>query len=167
MRKHLYLFLAAALVCACEKPVTTDHHLSAEFPVQETLQSVSVLFAEEGEADILLTSAGVQSTLDGLTETAVSGGSIVRYKTLAIFCGTLSEDLLEESFWAEPSLEWVFRTDAADAETLLSRCGFVHVLRARGLEGDGLFASGNAYDKISSLTGAPLGFRIKVREGSL
>ena len=168
MRKYLYIMLAAVFACACEKAVTIDHHISAEFPVQETLQQVSILFAEEGEADILVTSSGVESALAGVTETAVTGGRIVRYKSLALFSGTLSEDLLEKTFWAEPSVAWVFRTDSADAEELLSGCGFVNVLRARGIEGDGgLFAASNAYDKIASLTGAPLAFSMKVREGVL
>ena len=167
MRKYLYIILAAAFVCACEKAVTVDHRISAEVPVTETLQDVSILFAEEGEADILVTSSGVQSALAGVTETAVTDGRIVRYKSLALFSGTLSEDLLEKTFWAEPSVAWVFRTDSADAEEVLAGCGFVNVLRARGLDGESvLYASSNAYDKISSLTGDPLGFNIKVKEAA-
>lgn len=167
MRKYLYIILAAAFVCACEKAVTVDHRISAEFPVTETLQDVSILFAEEGEADILVTSSGVQSALAGVTETAVTDGRIVRYKSLALFSGTLSEDLLEITFWAEPSKMWLYRTDSDDAEEVLAGCGFVNVLRARGLDGETvLYASSNAYDKISSLTGDPLGFNIKVKEAA-
>lgn len=167
MRKYLYIILAAAFVCACEKAVTIDHHISAEFPVTETLQDVSILFAEEGEADILVTSSGVQSALAGVTETAVTGGRIVRYKSLALFSGTLSVDLLEKTFWADPSKMWLYRTYSADAEEVLAGCGFVNVLRARGLDGETvLYASSNAYDKISSLSGDPLGFNIKVKEAA-
>ena len=167
MRKYLYIILAAAFVCACEKEVTVDHRISAEFPVTETLRDVSILFAEEGGADILLTSSGVRSSLEGVSEAAVPGGKLVRYKSLALFTGTFTESLLEETFWADPSKMWLYRTDSADAEEVLAGCGFVNVLRARGLDGGTvLYASSNAYDKISSLTGDPLGFNIKVKEAA-
>ena len=114
MRNCLIILVAALLVASCDKAVTIDHHITAEFPVQETLPQVSVLFAEEGEADILVTSEGAKSKLQGLVEQSVQGGKVIRYKALAIFTGTLTEDTLEETFWAEPSLEWIVVSDAEE-----------------------------------------------------
>lgn len=164
MRNCLIILVAALLVASCDKAVTIDHHITAEFPVQETLPQVSVLFAEEGEADILVSSEGAKSKLQGLVEQSVQGGKVIRYKALAIFTGTLTDDTLEETFWAEPSLEWIV---VSDAEEILSDCGFVNVLRARGLGEGILFASSNAYDKISSPKGEPMGFNIKVKEAEI
>lgn len=173
MRKILCILGALTALCACEKAITIDHDITAEFPAVAQLGQVSVLFSDEGSADIKITSAGLQSSLEGATETLVKNGRIIRYKALAIFDGTCTEDgleaLLEETFWAEPSLQWIYRFDSALQGEALGDCGFVNALRARGLESGGgsLFASSNVYDKISGLTASPLGFAVKVREEGL
>lgn len=169
MRRIIYIIGVLLALSACEKAITIDHSITAEFPAVETLQPVSVLFADEGTADIMITSAGLQSSLEGVSEALASGGRIIRYKALAIFVGTCTEDgleaLLEETFWKDSSIQWIYRFDSALEGESLGNCGFVNALRARGLEPDGsLFAANNVYDKISGLAVSPLCFTVKVRE---
>lgn len=146
MKKILILLGLLGLV-ACTKELTLDHNISAEFPAQETLQSVSVSLG--GSADILISSEG-----------------IVRHKSLAIYYGQKSAGLLENSFWKEPDLQWIFILKDAASDEDFAGSGFVDVLRARGLASEEyiLYASSNVYDKISKLSASPLSFEVKVKE---
>lgn len=169
MRKTLGTLAAlAVMLTACDKPVTIDHGISAEFPVQETLESISVAFGD-GTADILLQESGVTSSLEGLTvETISDGGTVVCYKSLAIFTGSWTnlEDLLEESFWQNPSLGWIFTGDFSAYDDSFINIGFVNILRARGLDAGNfqVYAGNGIYDKISGLKTDPVRFTVKVRE---
>lgn len=169
MKKSI-IVLAALAVCfiSCEKAITIDHNISVEFPAQEALTGVSVSFGGGG-ADIVITDAGVSTSLVGLwTETLSDGGTLVRYKSLAVFCGEWTDlnDLLEETFWANPSLQWIFTGDFSAMEDEFTSKGFVNCLKARGLEasGTGIFAGSNTYDKITGLSAAPLSFTVMVKE---
>lgn len=168
MRKAVLFLGALILLLSCGKETPVDHNISAEFPLQETLQAVNVLFAEEGQADIVI-GTEVKGSLDGVKVTDVDGGKVIRFKSLAIFVGNADEDLLERTFWQDPSLQWIYKLDSDAMEEDFQNCGFVHALRARGLSGDGttLFAASNVYDKISALSVSPLSFTVKVREEAL
>jgi hypothetical protein len=149
MRKTLLLLAAAVALIACTKEVTVDHHITAEFPLVETLQTVSVSIG--GTADIVIT----------------EDQPIVRYKSLAIYYGANADNLLEDTFWKETSLQWIFiLKDAAPIEAF-AECGFVDALRARSLSDETviIYAASNVYDKISDLRTAPVRFNVKVKEG--
>lgn len=174
MRKVLFTSAVLLLcLCACDKAVTIDHHASVEFPLQETLEEVSVLFADEGSADILVKSDGsAVSLLDGFSATALPGGqTLLRYKALALVCGACTDAsaLLDATFWTEPQLQWVFCLQLTGDASPLADCGFTDCFEARGLStgGDRLYAGGNAYDKISSLSAEPVSFTIRIREAGL
>lgn len=173
MRKSMLMLGALLLMLSCEKAVTTDHHITAEFPAAESLKEVSVRFAESGTADILIGASEVKGSLDGVTVEPLKNGRLVRWQDLAIFDGSCAEDgletLLEETFWMEPSLLWIYRLDGGLAGAAFDACGFVHALRARGLSETGttLFAGSNVYDKISALTAEPLSFTVTIREEAL
>lgn len=171
MRKVLLASASLLLcLCACEKALTIDHNISAEFPLQETLQEVSILFADEGSADILAKTDGtVVTELEGLATGSLPGGqTLVRYKALALVCGACTDAaaLLDATFWAEPGLQWVFCLNITGDASPLTDCGFTECFGARGLSTDGdlLFAGGNAYDKISFLSAEPVSFTIRIRE---
>lgn len=167
--KESILILTAFMLClnACEKVKTIDHNITVEFPAEEAVETVSVSFG--GSADIVISDSGVSSSIDGVTtETLSDGGTLVRYKNLAVFTGVWTDldDLLEETFWSKPSLQWVFAGDFSSMEDSFASAGFVNCLRARGLTASetGIFASSNTYDKISGLSAAPLGFTVMVKE---
>ena len=145
--KKILILLGLLGLMACTKDLTLDHNISVEFPAQETLQSVSVGIG--GSVDILISSEG-----------------IVRHKSLAIYYGPKSAGLLENSFWKEPALQWIFILTDAQSDDEFADSGFVDVLRARGLASEEyiLYASSNVYDKISKLSASPLSFEVKVKE---
>lgn len=175
MRKYLWILTAlVAGATACEKKVALDHHISAEFPKQETLQPVSVLFAQTGEADILVDGNTVLSSLEGLTQTALPGGeTLVTYKSFSMVVGSCPDvsTLLEATCWAVPASQWVYclALEPDAGREAFGICGFVDCLKARDLEeGDlALFASSNTYDKINGITDAPVGFTVQVKEDRL
>jgi len=154
MRK--VLFLAAILsLAACTREVTIDHEISAEFPMQETLESVSVLFAAEGSADIMMSTDGVTTR-----------GNLSVVKASVADESELPE-ILEDTFWTDSSRQWVILLETSLPCEGMSECGFVNVLRARGLSqaGESLWASANVYDKISNLTANPVSFTVRVWGG--
>lgn len=153
MRKVFILAAALGLI-ACTKEVTVDHQISAEFPMQESLESVSVLFAAEGSADILVSTNGI--TTHG--NLSVAKAAVVDEAELP--------DILEDTFWTGTTRQWIILLDTNLPCEGMSDCGFVNVLRARGLSQDGvsLWATSNVYDKISGLRVSPVGFTVKVRE---
>lgn len=146
MKKILFLIGLIGLM-ACTKDLTRDHGISAEFPAQETLQSVSVSLG--GSADIVISREG-----------------IVRHKSLALYYGPKSAGLLEETFWKEPALQWIFILTDPETDSEFAESGFVDVFKARGLASEEyiLYASTNVYDKMSKLSASPLRFEVKVRE---
>lgn len=146
MRKVLILAAVLGLI-ACTKEVTVDHEISAEFPLQEALQSVSVSIG--GSADIVLSADG-----------------IVRHKSLAVYYGPKSSSLLEDTFWQEPDLQWIFILKDTETDEAFTDSGFVDAFKARGLQSEEyiLYASSNVYDKISKLSASPLSFEVKVKE---
>lgn len=145
--KKILILLGLLGLMACTKELTLDHNISAEFPAQETLESVSVSLG--GSADIAINSEGT-----------------IRHKSLAIYYGAKSATLLEDSFWKEPGLQWIFILKDAASDEDFAESGFVDVLRARGLASEEyiLYASSNVYDKISKLSASPLSFEVKVKE---
>lgn len=149
MKKILFLIGLLGLM-ACTKELTKDHGISVEFPATETLQSVSVSLG--GNADIVISKEG-----------------IVRHKSLAVYYGPNSADLLEDTFWKEPALQWIFILKDAQPDENFAESGFVDAFRARGLESEEyiLYASSNVYDKMSDLSASPLGFVVKVKEGRI
>lgn len=153
MNKTLTLFLILALA-ACTREVSFDHNISAEFPSQKQLESVSVCFAAEGSADILVSTDGV-----------INYGSLSVAKVTVVDEAQLPE-ILEETFWTGSSRQWLIFLETSLPCEGMSDCGFVNVLRARGLSQDGvsLWASSNVYDKISNLTVSPVSFTVKVWE---
>jgi|GEM_PF-1863913 len=169
MRKSFYKLMAAALcLCACDKTITIDHGFSAEFPPEEELESVSVSFGA-GSADIVISDSGVTSSLDGLkTLTLDDGGTLICYKSLALFTGAWVDldTLLEDTFWTKPSLQWIFTGDFSSYHDMFTSIGFVDCFKARGLVSGGtdIYASSNTYDKISALTAGPVSFTVTVKE---
>lgn len=172
MKKIFYLLMALIwALCACDKDKTIDHNIWAEFPKQESLEALTLLVAPTGNADILLTSNGVVSSLEGL-ETGMAGTATwVRYKSLAVVYGASDdlEELLEATFWQAPSLQWVYILSGTDSPAVLESCGFVNCLRARGLSSEDtyLYVGSQVYDKISSVDDSPLGFTVQVKEVDL
>lgn len=172
MRKTVFWVILAVTgaLSSCKKDVVIDHHVSAEFPAQEILEPVSVLFSDSGDADIRIASDGsVNSSLDGIVTEMLSGGEyMLRYRSLALVWGSSPdvEDLMEESFWTEPSLQWIVYTDSWAGP--LRDCGFVDCFTARGLEATEdlfrLYAGSAVYDKISGLGANPTVFTVKVKE---
>jgi len=159
MKKILTVLGMAAMLLSCTKEITIDHHISAEFPRVGELSGVRVLFAAGGDADILVTPDG--------------GRRVITYKALSIVTGDYTDaelsTLLEETFWRDPSRQWIIHTASPVEGTVLGGAGFVNCLRARGLSAEGgmLFASSNTYDKIEGITVSPLGFTVKVKEAAL
>lgn len=168
MKKSLLVLTAFALcLAACTKAKPQDHHIRAEFPAQEAVEEVSVSFG--GTADIVVSDTGVSSSLAGFTtENLSGGGTLARYKNLALFTGAWTDldSLLEETFWTGPALQWIYAGDFASMEEDFAATGFVNCLRARGLDasGNSLYASSNTYDKIRSLSATPLRFTVMVKE---
>lgn len=169
MRKMMIALAALLCVLSCTREITIEHSIQAEFSKQEKWTSVSVLFGDQGTADIRISSAGVvTSALPGLTQTPLSGGVLVRWSNLAIvygnFDGSVIQDLLENTFWKEPSLGWVFHLPSASL--VMENAGFVDCLRARDLSDAGarIYAGNQVYDKISALSQSPYSFTVKVKE---
>ena len=148
--------------------------ISVEFPVLANMKTVSVLLAASGDADILLSGTSASSGLDGFSSKALSGGRVLAsYGNLALVGGACDEAalpaLLEETFWSDPSLEWIFALQLAGSPAALQQCGFSDILAAAGLESDGtlVFAGSEAYDRIDDLTAGPVSFTVKVKEAAL
>lgn len=148
--------------------------ISVEFPVLANMKTVSVLLAASGDADILLSGTSASSGLDGFSSKALSGGRVLAsYGNLALVGGACDEAalpaLLEETFWSDPSLEWIFALQLAGSPAALQQCGFSDILAAAGLESDGalVFAGSEAYDRIGDLTAGPVSFTVKVKEAAL
>ena len=151
MKKILLITAAFLALMACSKEATVDHNVGVEFPLLETLQTVSVSIG--GSADIVLTPAAEP----------------VRYQSLAIYYGPYTEDLLEDTFWKGSSLQWIFILQDPNPVSEFAECGFVDVLKARGLSDPDVivYAASNVYDKISGMLTGPVRFNVKVREESL
>lgn len=170
MRRIVLTLLAALSFAACQKSITIDHHICAEFPLQEVPESISVLFADNGQADILIGSDGViKSIPEGAEASVLPGGEqLLRYKSLALVWGDCAdtEEFLESYYWISSALQWILYLNA-DPEQLY-RCGFVNCFRARGIginESDVvLYAGSNVYDKISGLGATPVSFTVNVKE---
>lgn len=145
--KKILLLTGLLGLMACTEDLTIDHGISVEFPAQETLQTVSVSLG--GSADIVISQEG-----------------IVRHKSLAVYYGFNTEGLLEDTFWKEPGLQWIFILKDARPDEEFAGSGFVDALKARGLTSDEyiLYASSNVYDKMSKLNASPLSFEVKVKE---